>query len=166
MINLCQNFAQLNLWNTKFFSAWQCLICKSHLIDSNVLSMFHVFVSLSCLEAKICFQWSDHDDVGILSEPFSANSISRGNEYEWFQVLFSWRFSLLLGSGGAGPSSGGTSVRNWESELAKMREMGISDETLAKKALTLMGGDIQAAIELIFSGWDGMDDSTNWSTQS
>ena len=52
-------------------------------------------------------------------------------------------FSLHLGSGGAGPSSGGTSVRNWESELAKMREMGISDETLAKKALTLMGGDIQ-----------------------
>ena len=68
---------------------------------------------------------------------------------------------IFLGSGGAGPSSGGTSVRNWESELAKMREMGISDETLAKKALTLMGGDIQAAIELIFSGWDGMDDSTN-----
>ena len=52
-------------------------------------------------------------------------------------------------------------MRNWESELAKMREMGISDETLAKKALTLMGGDIQAAIELIFSGWDGMDDSSN-----
>ena len=71
---------------------------------------------------------------------------------------------MLIGSGGgAGPSSGGgtSSVRNWDSELAKMREMGISDETLAKKALTLMGGDIQAAIELIFSGWDGMDDSTN-----
>jgi len=50
---------------------------------------------------------------------------------------------------------------NWEKELTKMKEMGITDETLAKKALQLMGGDIQAAIELIFSGWDGMDDTTN-----
>jgi len=50
---------------------------------------------------------------------------------------------------------------NWDQEVAKMKEMGIVDEGLARKALQLMGGDLQAAIELIFSGWDGMDDSTN-----
>jgi len=61
----------------------------------------------------------------------------------------------------AGTSGGGGAAPNWEKELTKMREMGITDETLAKKALQLMGGDIQAAIELIFSGWDGMDDTTN-----
>ena len=36
-----------------------------------------------------------------------------------------------------------------------MREMGIKDESLARKALTEMGGDLQAAIDLIFSGWLG-----------
>jgi len=41
------------------------------------------------------------------------------------------------------------------SQLATMREMGIVDEGLARQALTVMGGDIQAAIELIFSGWLG-----------
>ena len=39
-----------------------------------------------------------------------------------------------------------------------MREMGIQDESLARKALTVMGGDLQAAIDLIFSGWLGQDD--------
>lgn len=48
---------------------------------------------------------------------------------------------------------------NWTSEIAKMKEMGITDEGLARKALQIMGGDLQAAIELIFSGWEGMDDS-------
>ncbi len=41
------------------------------------------------------------------------------------------------------------------SQLATMRDMGIVDEGLARQALTVMGGDIQAAIELIFSGWLG-----------
>ncbi len=42
-----------------------------------------------------------------------------------------------------------------------MKEMGIQDEALARKALTVMGGDMQAAIDLIFSGWLGDDDSAN-----
>ena len=42
--------------------------------------------------------------------------------------------------------------------ISSMREMGIQDESLARKALTVMGGDLQAAIDLIFSGWLGQDD--------
>ena len=38
-----------------------------------------------------------------------------------------------------------------------MREMGIVDEGLALQALQIMGGDLQAAVDLIFSGWEGGD---------
>jgi len=48
-----------------------------------------------------------------------------------------------------------------DSSLATMREMGIVDEGLARRALLVMGGDLQAAIDLIFSGWLGEDDSAN-----
>lgn len=46
-----------------------------------------------------------------------------------------------------------------DSNLARMREMGIIDEGLARQALVVMEGDLQAAIDLIFSGWEGEDDS-------
>ena len=46
-----------------------------------------------------------------------------------------------------------------DSNLARMREMGIIDEGLARQALVVMDGDLQAAIDLIFSGWEGEDDS-------
>ena len=52
-------------------------------------------------------------------------------------------------------------LSNIESSLSTMREMGIVDEGLARRALTVMGGDLQAAIDLIFSGWLGVDDSAN-----
>jgi len=42
-----------------------------------------------------------------------------------------------------------------EASLRTMREMGITDEELAKKALKVMGGDLQAAVDLILSGWLG-----------
>jgi len=61
----------------------------------------------------------------------------------------------------AAAEAGGAPSKSWDEEVAKMKEMGIVDEGLARKALQIMGGDLQAAIELIFSGWDGMDDSTN-----
>jgi len=69
------------------------------------------------------------------------------------------------GTGGAAASSSGGSRQQSSSEedtmrknLQHMREMGIQDESLARKALTVMGGDLQAAIDLIFSGWLGQDD--------
>ena len=35
--------------------------------------------------------------------------------------------------------------------------MGISNEGMAKRALKVMGGDVQAAIDLIYSGWEGTE---------
>jgi len=45
------------------------------------------------------------------------------------------------------------------SKIERMKEMGIVDEGLALQALQIMGGDLQAAVDLIFSGWEGGDDS-------
>ena len=42
-----------------------------------------------------------------------------------------------------------------DDKVKKMAEMGIVDEGLARKALQVMDGDLQAAIDLIFSGWLG-----------
>ena len=59
-------------------------------------------------------------------------------------------------SGVDGMSAGSGSVPplvpDWSSQLATMRDMGIIDEGLARQALTMTAGDLQAAIELIFSG--------------
>ena len=40
-----------------------------------------------------------------------------------------------------------------------MKKMGIVDEGLALQALRVMVGDLQAAVELNFSGWEGRDDT-------
>ncbi|XP_040575526.1 ubiquitin-like protein 7 [Lepeophtheirus salmonis] len=50
---------------------------------------------------------------------------------------------------------------DYSSQIATMREMGIVDEGLARRALGVMSGDLQASIDLIFSGWLGEDDSAN-----
>jgi len=59
-------------------------------------------------------------------------------------------------SGVEGMSAGSGSVPplvpDWSSQLTTMRDMGIIDEGLARQALTMTAGDLQAAIELIFSG--------------
>ena len=44
-------------------------------------------------------------------------------------------------------------------KVERMREMGIIDEGLAIQALQIMGGDLQAAVDLIFSGWAGGDEA-------
>jgi hypothetical protein len=72
--------------------------------------------------------------------------------------------------GGQGSSFGTLSQQNSEqqsntntdSQIATIREItGIGDNDLAAKALQLMGGDVQAAIDLILSGWLGEDDAAN-----
>ncbi|KAK3526177.1 hypothetical protein QTP70_017733, partial [Hemibagrus guttatus] len=40
----------------------------------------------------------------------------------------------------------------WQSQLQQLRDMGIQDEELILRALQATGGDIQAALELIFAG--------------
>ena len=44
-------------------------------------------------------------------------------------------------------------------KVERMKEMGIIDEGLALQALQIMGGDLQAAVDLIFSGWEGGDEA-------
>ncbi|MGH0119076.1 UNVERIFIED_CONTAM: hypothetical protein FKN15_052277 [Acipenser sinensis] len=39
----------------------------------------------------------------------------------------------------------------WQSQLQQLRAMGIQDEELILRALQATGGDIQAALELIFA---------------
>jgi len=74
----------------------------------------------------------------------------------------------LMGMGGGGqgqqaPSQevGGQGGEDAEltSKVERMKEMGIVDEGLALQALQIMGGDLQAAVDLIFSGWEGGEDS-------
>ena len=38
----------------------------------------------------------------------------------------------------------------FQTQLQQLRDMGISDENVARRALTATGGDLQAALELIF----------------
>ena len=67
----------------------------------------------------------------------------------------------MQGIPAAANSDAGTesSRPDWKDKLATMKDMGIVDEGLATKALELMGGDLQAAIDLIFSGWLGDETS-------
>ena len=41
--------------------------------------------------------------------------------------------------------------------MNSMKEMGIANEGMARRALEVMGGDVQAAIDLIYSGWEGAE---------
>jgi len=69
----------------------------------------------------------------------------------------------LMGMGGQGEQGGDQQGGGEEGDLAskvdRMKEMGIVDEGLALQALQIMGGDLQAAVDLIFSGWEGGDDA-------
>ena len=40
----------------------------------------------------------------------------------------------------------------WQPQLQQLRDMGIHDDELSLRALQATGGDIQAALELIFAG--------------
>uniref|UniRef100_A0A673HLC8 Ubiquitin-like protein 7 n=1 Tax=Sinocyclocheilus rhinocerous TaxID=307959 RepID=A0A673HLC8_9TELE len=54
--------------------------------------------------------------------------------------------------------TGSSSSRNpgrWQTQMQQLRDMGIQDEEVALRALTATNGDLQAALELIFSGGGG-----------
>lgn len=57
------------------------------------------------------------------------------------------------------PTSGQEQQDDIAAKVERMKEMGIIDEGLALQALQIMGGDLQAAVDLIFSGWEGGDDA-------
>ena len=65
---------------------------------------------------------------------------------------------MTSGSGsGSGAGNAPASTQNFDAQLSTMRDMGIVDEGLARRALEIMGGDVQAAVDLIFSGWNGSE---------
>ena len=55
----------------------------------------------------------------------------------------------------AASSSAPTPAQILDQKVAQMKEMGCTDETVARNALNIMDGDVQAAVDLILSGWDG-----------
>jgi len=59
----------------------------------------------------------------------------------------------------AAPLAQAETAADFSEQVARMREMGIVDEGLALQALQIMGGDLQAAVDLIFSGWEGGDEA-------
>merc|ERR1712037_1082593 len=64
-----------------------------------------------------------------------------------------------IGQPAAAPLAQTESAADFTEQVARMREMGIVDEGLALRALQIMGGDLQAAVDLIFSGWEGEDEA-------
>ena len=64
---------------------------------------------------------------------------------------------LASHAGQAGQETQESADSDLASKVERMREMGIVDEGLALQALQIMGGDLQAAVDLIFSGWEGGD---------
>ncbi len=48
-------------------------------------------------------------------------------------------------------SSVAARLRNWSTQLQQMRDLGINDEIVAIQALEATNGDVQAALNLIFS---------------
>lgn len=58
-------------------------------------------------------------------------------------------------------SGGPPQANDLSAQLASMREImgGVMDEGLAVQALQIMGGDVQAAVDLLFSGWEGGDEA-------
>ena len=69
----------------------------------------------------------------------------------------------ILNQAASASASSGTAnpAQQFASQLKMMKELGIQDEAKCIRALQVMGGDVQAAIDLIFSGWSGDDDSAN-----
>lgn len=84
---------------------------------------------------------------------------------DMFQQAIQQALMGMGGGGGPGQPQGqaggaqGGAEGDLASKVDRMKEMGIVDEGLALQALQIMGGDLQAAVDLIFSGWEGGDDS-------
>lgn len=80
---------------------------------------------------------------------------------DFFQAAMQQALQASLGGGEAQPSQQQQQGPNMAEQLERMREImgGVMDEGLAVQALQIMGGDIQAAVDLLFSGWEGGDEA-------
>lgn len=52
------------------------------------------------------------------------------------------------------PSSAAQTLIGWAPQLRQMRELGITDDIVAIQALEATNGDVQAAINIIFSDFN------------
>jgi len=78
---------------------------------------------------------------------------------DFFQAAMQQALQASLGGGAVEQER--SSEPDLSEQVTQMREImgGVMDEGLAVRALQIMGGDIQAAVDLLFSGWEGGDDS-------
>ena len=100
---------------------------------------------------------------GGQQQPSSGSG--RGITSNMFQAAMQQAL-MSAGMGGAAAAGPGPAAEQGAGEgdglaakVERMREMGIVDEGLAIQALQIMGGDLQAAVDLIFSGWEGGDEA-------
>lgn len=82
----------------------------------------------------------------------SVNSPSSRITSDMFQAAM---MQALTGMSGGGQQQTQAVEPDYSEQVARMKEMGIIDEGLAIRALQLNGGDLQAAVNLILSGWEG-----------
>ena len=94
----------------------------------------------------------------VASTPASGRITSNMFQQAMQQALMS-SVASQGGQGGQDNQPGQSADSDLTSKVDRMREMGIVDEALAIQALQIMGGDLQAAVDLIFSGWEGGDEA-------
>ena len=114
-----------------------------------------------------------HDALAAALAQFTSGSMSSpstGSSNPGIPNLFFSPVTQPTASTNQGPTLGNPPQQtneqpantNIDSQIATIREItGIDNNDLAAKALQLMGNDIQAAIDLILSGWLGQDDSAS-----
>jgi len=90
--------------------------------------------------------------------PGSATGITQADLAAALAMAISPQAAAAAASASRGPQN---PAQQFASQLKTMKELGLQDEAVCIKALQVMGGDVQAAIDLIYSGWSGDDDSAN-----
>ena len=93
------------------------------------------------------------------STPGSSTGITQADLAAALAMAISPQAAAAAASASRGPPS--NPAQQFASQLKMMKELGLQDEAVCIKALQVMGGDVQAAIDLIYSGWSGDDDSAN-----
>lgn len=91
----------------------------------------------------------------------SSRMITQNQLAEALRLACGGAFGATPGSSSTPAATSTAPPANFDTQMATMRDFGIVDERLATRALQIMGGDVQAAIDLIYSGWSGEDDSAN-----
>ncbi|OWK50587.1 Ubiquitin-like protein 7 [Lonchura striata] len=88
----------------------------------------------------------DKDLFSVFADPNMLDTVQSGTPIT--NDLFSQALQHALQASGQ-PS---LQQSQWQPQLQQLRDMGIHDDELSLRALQATGGDIQAALELIFAG--------------